>query len=142
MKIVINAGFGGFGLSAKATAAVMLRKGRPCYFFRQDISNGLSGPMIPLTIDEADAERLGFWHAYDIPNPNDKKEDDADKHYISCSDFERTDVDLIAVVAELGEAANGSCATLKIIDVPDDVEWDIDEYDGWERVAEARRTWG
>jgi len=30
---------------------------------------------------------------------------------------------------------------LKIVDIPDGVEWEIEEYDGMEWVAEKHRTW-
>lgn len=35
MKVVINACFGGFSLSALATKRYFELKGRPCYFFCQ-----------------------------------------------------------------------------------------------------------
>jgi hypothetical protein len=44
-------------------------------------------------------------------------------------------------VEELGEAANGSYARLKVVEIPDDVEWTIKEYDGDEWIAEKHRTW-
>jgi hypothetical protein len=44
-------------------------------------------------------------------------------------------------VQELGEAANGQYAKLKVVTIPDDVEWTIEEYDGMEWIAEAHRTW-
>ena len=53
----------------------------------------------------------------------------------------RDDPILIQVVEELGETANGRCASLKIIEIPDDVEWTIGEYDGQEWIAEKHRTW-
>lgn len=54
----------------------------------------------------------------------------------------RDDKDLVAVVKELGKKANGSSALLKIVEIPDDVEWEIENYaHGHERVAEKRRTW-
>ena len=56
-------------------------------------------------------------------------------------DIPRDDSALIQVVEEMGEAANGSCAALKIVDIPDDVDWYIEEYDGNEWVAERHRTW-
>lgn len=48
---------------------------------------------------------------------------------------------LVAVVQALGEAASGTYARLKIVTIPDDVEWYIHEYAGVEWVAEAHRTW-
>ena len=65
---------------------------------------------------------------------------------ISENDFDdyrvaRDDPNLVAVVEQLGQAADGDCAQLKIVEVPDDVEWSIQEYDGLEWVAEQHRTW-
>ena len=53
----------------------------------------------------------------------------------------RDDAHLIAVVELMGRAAAGGCSELKIVDVPDDVNWCIEEYDGKEWVAERHRTW-
>lgn len=53
----------------------------------------------------------------------------------------RDDPYLIKIVRELGEAANGDHATLKIVEIPGDVLWHIAEYDGNEWVAEDHRTW-
>jgi hypothetical protein len=56
-------------------------------------------------------------------------------------DIERNDQHLVRVVEELGDDANGRFSELKVVDIPDDVEWQIDEYDGAEWVAEKHRTW-
>lgn len=56
-------------------------------------------------------------------------------------EVERDDPYLIKVVKELGPRANGSCASLKIVEIPGDVSWHIAEYDGNEWVAEDHRTW-
>lgn len=53
----------------------------------------------------------------------------------------RDDARLVAAVRELGAAANGAHAKLKIVTIPADVDWQIMEYDGNEHVAEAHRTW-
>ena len=53
----------------------------------------------------------------------------------------RNDDALVQVVEELGNDANGAFAKLKIVKIPDDVEWQIDEYDGNEWIAESHRTW-
>lgn len=49
---------------------------------------------------------------------------------------------LIQAIEELGDEANAGGAELKIITIPDDVEWIIEDYDGEEWVAEKHRTWG
>lgn len=53
----------------------------------------------------------------------------------------RDDPVLVEIVEELGPAANGSHAELKIVEVPDEVNWFIDNYDGIEWVSERHRTW-
>jgi hypothetical protein len=48
---------------------------------------------------------------------------------------------LIAMIEEQGTAVDGDFAELKIVEIPDDVNWFIHEYDGLEHVAERHRTW-
>lgn len=55
--------------------------------------------------------------------------------------IERDDPALVQVVEEMGDAAAGSYAYLKIVNIPDDVQWYIEEDDGMEWVAETHRTW-
>jgi len=56
-------------------------------------------------------------------------------------DLARDDPILVSIVREMGAAANGKYADLKIVEVPYGVEWTIAEYDGIEWVAEKHRTW-
>ncbi len=56
-------------------------------------------------------------------------------------DLPRDDPYLVKVVKELGGAANGPHANLKIVEIPGNVSWHIAEYDGNEWVAEDHRTW-
>ena len=53
----------------------------------------------------------------------------------------RDDPFLIEVVEALGENSWGDYAELKIVEVPDDVDWYVEEYDGLEHIAERHRTW-
>jgi hypothetical protein len=48
---------------------------------------------------------------------------------------------LLRLVKEMGAEANGPHADLMIVDVPDGVEWEIDQYDGAETIHEAHRSW-
>ena len=53
----------------------------------------------------------------------------------------REDPVLIQIVKELEEKANYSYSKLKIVDIPENVEYIIQEYDGVEWIAEKHRTW-
>jgi hypothetical protein len=54
----------------------------------------------------------------------------------------RADPRLIEAIETVGlDNANGSHAEIKIVEIPDDVEWYIHEYDGMECVNEAHKSW-
>ena len=55
----------------------------------------------------------------------------------------RDDPKLIEAVETIGLLASNTLSSdLKIVEIPEDVKWEIAEYDGLEWVAECRRTWG
>jgi hypothetical protein len=54
---------------------------------------------------------------------------------------DRSNPKLVECVLKLGSEASGLCADLTVVEVPDDVEWEISYYDGNEHVAEKHRTW-
>jgi hypothetical protein len=113
-RVVINTQYGGFNLSREASLLYL------------DLA-GLAYTLEPQ--EDRDAQtRLGdrimvngreFWHR-DIP---------------------RDDPALVATVRRLGSDACGEYATLKVVEVPADVDWFVDEYDGKEWVAEKHRIW-
>jgi hypothetical protein len=57
------------------------------------------------------------------------------------NDKDRTDPKLVEVVEKLGDRANGSCAELRVIEIPNGIDWYIDDYDGMETVREKHRSW-
>jgi len=85
------------------------------------------------------AKRKGWQHACDDWD-NDYWYSEPGKPVYS-SDLSRNDSDLVAAVEELGAGANGRYAELKIVNVPDEVDWHISEYDGLEEVHECHRSW-
>lgn len=113
MKVVINKCHGGFSLSQKAM--------------------------------ERYAELKGFklvTETFDLYSLYYRDNSDSDNNLISDYEIQRDDPALVQAVEELGEAANGRFAELKVVEIPKDVSWEIDEYDGLEWVAETHRTWG
>lgn len=62
------------------------------------------------------------------------------KHWFS-TDTDRHNPNLVKVVETLGNRANGFCSRLEIIEIPDDIDYEIEEYDGIEWVSEKHRKW-
>jgi hypothetical protein len=56
-------------------------------------------------------------------------------------EIKRNDPILVEIVEQLGEDAGHRFAQLKVVEIPDDVVWEIEEYDGNEWIAEKHRTW-
>jgi len=113
VKIVINSDYGGFSLSDEA----ILEYGR------------LKG--LNLVKDENTNWSISIFY----------KDSVAKENYFEDRDIPRNDPALVEVVEKLGEAAYGFAANLKIVEIPEDVDWCIEENDGREWVAEKHRTW-
>jgi hypothetical protein len=58
-----------------------------------------------------------------------------------CVRIRRDDRHLVQAVETLGAKANGHAAALKVVEIPQDVQWQIEKTDGQEHVSEAHRTW-
>lgn len=56
-------------------------------------------------------------------------------------DLDRSDPILCQIVEELGEKADTNYSELAIVEIPDGVDWQIEEYGGREWIAEVHRTW-
>lgn len=61
--------------------------------------------------------------------------------YWGLSDIPRDHPLLVQVVEELGDKANKRLAKLKVVEIPDDVDWRVEEYDGTEWIREVSREW-
>jgi hypothetical protein len=85
------------------------------------------------------AKRKGWQHACDDWD-NDYWYSEPGKP-IHCHELARNDPDLVAAVEALGAGADGRYAELRVVNVPDEVNWYISEYDGLEEVHECHRSW-
>ena len=125
-KIVINSNYGGFGLSHKAIKRYVELKKIKLYWKHSnaDSDTGYSNNITRYStkpIKDIDSIEL--------------------KDCFSVYDIHRDDLALIQVVEELGEEVNDRDSSLKIIEIPDDVKWAIEEDGGAEWVAEEHRVW-
>ena len=56
-------------------------------------------------------------------------------------DIPRDDRHLVQVIEKLGAKANGHAAALRVVEIPQDVQWQIEKTNGVEHISETHRTW-
>ena len=113
MEIVVNRCFGGFGISRKAVEFMAERGNEQA---KAELES------IILSEDNNSDSYFGYSEKFD-------------------SEYNRTDPDLILAVETLKDEANSGCSKLKVVEIPDGIEWEISEYDGMETIHEKHRTW-
>jgi len=140
MKVVINSCYGGFGLSHEAVMRYCEIKGITVY-------------------PEQGKDFWKFWTYWTV-KPEDRIESKEGEAFYSMSmkdraaynkahseqtiyerEIDRDDPALVQAVEELGDKANGKHAELRVVEIPDGVDYVVEEYDGMEHIAEAHRTW-
>lgn len=157
MKVVINNCHGGFSLSPKAVKRLAELNGKECYFFKHVYHARGKHQLFPCDLEEASKNLL--WTAFSVSDPekflsgtdekfhewtSEQRQEYNRKYYeinLDARPENRSDANLIKVVEELGKEANGDCAQLKVVEIPDDIDYFIEEYDGLEWISEKHRTW-
>lgn len=140
MKVVINKCYGGFGLSHEAQLRYLELAGKKVWVMSQE-HEALLGPLYSLVAPEQRLNDTHNWHEMTIDERKEYNRKYSEQTF-NDSDLKRDDPLLVRVVEEMGGGANGRSSSLKIVEIPDGVEWEIEEYDGNEWVSEAHRTWG
>jgi hypothetical protein len=143
MKVVINRCYGGFGLSHEAVMRYFEIKGITVYP-EQDTSIGSWKFWTYWTVKPEDRiESKEGEDFYKMPIEDRAAYNKAhSEQTVYPREIERHDPALVQVVEELGEQSWGSHAELKVVEIPDDVNYIVEEYDGMEHIAEQHRTWG
>lgn len=139
MKIAINKCYGGFSLSNKAIEMIMKRKGLGCYRYKQTKFHHSDGIDEYIRIDDNEPSSFVSYSTTDLGETIEKI---PNENYWYYRNLKRTDKDLVSVIEELGNEASGKYGRLVVIEIPDDVDWEIDDYDGIETIHEKHRVWG
>lgn len=148
MKVVINNCWcGGFRISPKAWKLYCDKKGYDIYFYGSHVG-----------FYEDDVDRSGYQkinifddniniYNYCIKMINEDTDDMAlvqDSVYEEYNETQlcRHDPILIETIEELGiDVASGYECELKILEIPDGIDYDIYEYMGAETIHEKHRVW-
>ena len=131
MKVVINGDYGGFGLSEEAILRYIELSDLTLYRHFDTEWKTISFYTVPYDefekVNAADREKGNY--------------KDSNALCWSYHDIARNDPILVQVVQEMGEKVNSTYSSLKMVDIPLDVQWFIEDYDGLEHVSEKHRTW-
>lgn len=136
MKVVISRCYGGFGISIEAQKDLI---NMGCEHIIKGAAN----------IDEyfgKHIETLDDKLKYDTPRQHMKFCEiyiDIDKRLVYHPDsISRECLHLIKLIKDKGsEYVSGQNANLQIVEIPDDICYEIDQYDGFESIEECHRSW-
>ena len=117
MKIVVNKCYGGFELSDEAHE-MLISLGIKCFKNWKELEKTEEKNWIVKT-NSLFSNYASSFRSYDS----------------------RTNELLIQTVEKLKEKANGRCAKLKVIEIPDGTNYEIDDYDGIETIHEIHQSW-
>lgn len=130
MKIILNKCYGGFDVSKEAYVLYAKKKGLELYQYASDFAN-FKKRIYKKTNDET------LFKNYFIKDMGDNIEisnEDYKKYCLYLDDTYRKDTTLIEVVEELGDKASGRFGDLKVVEIPNNSFYKIDEYDGIETI--------
>lgn len=131
MKIVINNCFGVFGLS-EAAYEKLIALGIPIKVYKEQERDS-TGKYLP----EPDNEGEFIFERH----PSDPMCALDGKYWDTWLRNNRTHPLLIQILEEMGETASGKYGSLKVVEIPDGIEWEIEENNGNEWVSEKHQTW-
>jgi len=142
MKIVINSCFGGFDLSYKASLLYGELSGFKLYAFTNEVVNGRHDfeHYVPYIPEGSERTRLFPIVCY-AKEPLRENGLLVEHSYFSNNDIARDDPNLVKVVEKLGEDASTGVSNLKVVEIPDGTEWEIEDYDGLETIHEKHQSW-
>jgi hypothetical protein len=142
MKVVINACYGGFSLSKEGCQRYFDIKGQQVWIEDDTKFKSMGLFTVWMIPPEQRLESKEGEEFYKMSTPDRIAYNKQYAEQTWCArDIDRHDTILVQVVEEDSAMASGRCAELKVVEVPDDVEYQIEEYDGLEHVAEKHRTW-
>ena len=134
MKVLVNRCFGGFGLSTEAHEWLIKHKGWKVTQYGED--GKIIDQNCELVEDPTPWSGNTFSKYRETPKVEGGWGDDEREYPL------RINQDVIECVETLGtKLASSKLAEIDIADVPDDVKWEIDNYDGSETIREKGRSW-
>lgn len=137
MKVILNKCYGGFGVSQEAYELYAKKKGIEIFVYKLECTN--DKPIYRKTDMGSSIFTITF--TKDFGDYVDLYDDNSEKYILELCSNHREDPVLIEVVEELGDRANSPFSKLVVVDIPDGMEYEIDDYDGVETLHQKVEKW-
>lgn len=135
-KVILNKDYGGFGISKKGYELYVKKKGLDLYMYETEFMGK------DFIYKKTDNDVLFTqYFTKDFGDNADISEKDYRHYNLNLDEGHREDPILIEVLEELKEEANGNYSNLKIVEIPDDLDYVIDNYDGIETLHQKVQEW-
>ena len=132
MKLILNKCYGGFDVSKEAYMLYAKKKGLTLHLYE---SNFVDRKFIYKKVNnDNDYSIFRQYFTKDMGDNIEISNKDYKKYRLYLCDEYRQDPVLIEVVEELGDKASGEHGELKVVEIPDNCYYKIDEYDGIETL--------
>ena len=129
MKIILNKCFGGFDVSKEAYMLYAKKKGLNLYIYESEFKYGKF-----IYKKTNDTSIMNDYFIKDMGNNVEISDKNYKKYLLYLNEKYRQDPTLIEVVEELKDKASGRFGDLKVVEIPDNCYYKIDEYDGVETI--------
>jgi hypothetical protein len=149
-KVILNKCFGSFDVSPQAYQLYAMKKGYShLYKYKWAIDSWISpwdiysDNHLYELIDLFDNSIGHYFTKYfgDKIYKDEISKEDWDNYSLYLGNEHREDPILIEVVEELGDEASGRFGQLIVVQIPDDLDYVIDDYDGIETLHARTETW-
>ena len=134
-KVILNKSYGGFEVSKEAYELYAKKKGLKLFYYDRDGKTDKYRYAVDKGNLFVDIFTKDFGNNVIISDEN------FEKYGLYLNSDYREDSILIEVVEELEEKASGCCGRLVVVEIPDDLDYVIDKYDGIEILHQKVKEW-
>ena len=129
MKIILNKNFGGFHVSTIGYYEYAKRKNIELY--RYEAKGSIRDTIYTKTDSNV---LLPYYFTKDFGNNVTISDEDYEKYNLRLDEEYREDKTLIEIIEEFSDKASGELGSLKVVEIPDNSFYVIDNYDGVETI--------
>lgn len=147
-KVILNKCYGGFNPSSTAYLKYAEKKNIELFKYNYEVivnNKSSLGDDIKLFKSSSTNHQRGnmwtLWLTKDFGDSVTVSWSDIVSYSLKLNDDMREDATFIEVVEELKDEASDCASHLVVVEIPDDLDYVIDDYDGYEKLHQRVQEW-